>query len=164
MDILVKNNYLFAKNRKLRCALGLNGITKNKKEGDLCTPSGTFCFNRIYYRADKLGKMSFKIESSTIQECDGWCDDPKSQFYNKYIQFPFNESAEHLYREDNIYDIVCVLNHNTSPIIPDLGSAIFLHVARPNFEETAGCIAIEKEALIEISTYLSNQSKIIIEI
>ena len=94
---------------------------------------------------------------------DGWCDDEKSKFYNQYIQFPFNESAEHLYREDDIYDIFCVLNYNTSPIIPGLGSAIFLHVARSNFAGTEGCIALDKEALLKIATKITYDSRIVIE-
>lgn len=163
MNLLVKNNYLFAGNKALPCALGLNGITNNKKEGDLSTPFGTFCFNKIYYREDKLGKLNFKIESSILRETDGWCDDPMSRLYNQYIEFPFDKSAERLYREDDIYDIICVLNYNTSPIIPGLGSAIFLHVAKPDFKGTEGCIAIEKNSLIEIALNLTNNSKIFIE-
>ena len=163
MNLLVKNNNLFVNNRKLQCALGRNGLTNDKKEGDLSTPTGIFKFNRIFYRADKLGKIIFKISSSVIKENDGWCDDRESKFYNQYIQFPFSESAERLYRDDNIYDIVCVLNYNTSPAISGRGSAIFLHIAKPDFMETEGCVAIEKESLIEIATNLTNESRIVIE-
>ena len=163
MDLLVKNNHLFLKNKKLQCALGINGLTDNKKEGDLSTPSGTFRFNKVYYRADKLGKMNFKINSSVIQTNDGWCDDQESEFYNRFIQFPFSDSAEHLYRDDDVYDIICVLDYNTSPIIYGRGSAIFLHVAKPNFVGTEGCIAIEKEPLIEIATNITTKSRIVIE-
>ena len=163
MNLLVKNNHLFIKDKKLQCAIGRGGLKKNKVEGDLSTPIGAFKFNKIYYRADKLGETNFEIDSSIIQKNDGWCDDEKSKFYNQYIQFPFNESAEHLYREDDIYDILCVLNYNTSPIIPGLGSAIFLHVARSNFAGTEGCIAIDKEALLTLATNITHDSRIIIE-
>tara|TARA_A100001011_G_scaffold125746_1_gene132643 strand:- start:8698 stop:9192 length:495 start_codon:yes stop_codon:yes gene_type:complete len=163
MDLLVKNNHLFLKNKRLQCALGINGLTDNKKEGDLSTPSGTFRFNKVYYRADKLGKMNFKINSSVIQTNDGWCDDQESEFYNRFIQFPFSDSAEHLYRDDDVYDIICVLDYNTSPIIYGRGSAIFLHVAKPNFVGTEGCVAIEKEPLIEIATNITTKSRIVIE-
>ena len=163
MGLLVKNNHLFLKNRKLQCALGINGLTDNKKEGDLSTPTGTFKFNKVYYRADKLGKMYFQINSSVIQTNDGWCDDQESEFYNRFIQFPFSDSAEHLYRDDDVYDIICVLDYNTSPIIYGRGSAIFLHVAKPNFVGTEGCIAIEKEPLIEIATNITTKSRIVIE-
>ena len=163
MNLLVKNNHLFIKDKKLQCAIGRGGLKKNKIEGDLSTPIGAFKFNKIYYRADKLGETNFEIDSSIIQKNDGWCDDERSKFYNQYIQFPFNESAEHLYREDDIYDILCVLNYNTSPIIPGLGSAIFLHVARSNFAGTEGCIAIDKEALLKIATKITYDSRIVIE-
>ena len=136
MDLLVKSNHLFVKDKKLRCAIGSNGLTHNKKEGDMSTPMGTFQFNKIFYRADRLGVINFTIDSSIIQKNDGWCDALKSKFYNQHIRFPFNDSAEHLFRDDHIYDIVCVLSYNTFPIIPGKGSAIFLHIAKPNFTGT----------------------------
>ncbi len=37
----------------------------------------------------------------------GWCDDPKSDYYNKQIKLPNKFSHEKLYRKDNIYDIIC---------------------------------------------------------
>ena len=163
MELLVRNNNLFVEGVKIQCALGLNGLTENKREGDLSTPIGTFHFDKIYYRADRLGNMKFIIDSSIINKNDGWCDDKKSDLYNQYIQFPFTESAEHLYRNDRIYDIICVLNYNTSPVIPGRGSAIFLHIAKPDFSGTEGCIAIEKNALIKIATNLTADSTIKIE-
>ena len=163
MELLVKDNHLFIKEEKLQCAIGRNGLTGNKREGDLSTPVGTFHFNKIYYRADRLGSIEFIIDSSIISKNDGWCDDQKSDLYNQHIQFPFQGSAEHLYRDDHIYDIICVLNYNTSPVIPGRGSAIFLHVAKPDFLGTEGCIAIEKEALIEIATNLTADSTIVIK-
>ena len=162
MELLVKNNHLFVKEEKLQCAIGLNGLTKNKQEGDLSTPIGTFHFDKIYYRADRLGNMKFIIDSSIISKDDGWCDDQKSNLYNQHIKFPFQGSAEHLYRDDHVYDIVCVLNYNTSPIMPGRGSAIFLHIAKSGFLGTEGCIAIEREALIEIATNLTTASTITI--
>ncbi len=163
MQLLVKNNYLFTRGEQFQCAIGLNGLTENKREGDLSTPIGTFHFDKIFYRADRLGNMKFIIDSSIIKKNDGWCDDQKSGLYNQHIQFPFQKSAEHLYRDDRIYDIICVLNYNTSPIIPGRGSAIFLHIAKPGFLGTEGCIAIEKELLIEIATNLTTDSTIVIE-
>ena len=164
MELLVKNNYLFLENKKYQCAVGKNGLTKNKIEGDLCTPLGVFQFSKIFYRPDRLGEIKFLINSSTIKKNDGWCDDQDSKWYNQYVQFPFKESAEHLYREDNIYDLVCVLNYNTSPVVAGKGSAIFLHLCRNNFEGTEGCIAIEKEILIKIATSIESNSIIRIEI
>ena len=163
MELLVKNIHLFVRGEKLQCAIGLNGLTENKREGDLSTPIGTFHFDKVYYRADRLGNMKFIIDSSVINKNDGWCDDQKSELYNRHIQFPFQKSAERLYRDDHIYDIICVLNYNTSPIIPGLGSAIFLHIAKPGFLGTKGCVAIERDALIAIATNLTADSTIAIE-
>ena len=163
MDLLVKNNHLFIEDKMFECAVGKKGLTKSKLEGDLCTPIGSFYFNKIYYRADRLGEIDFIIDSSIIKKNAGWCDDENSKFYNQYVEFPFAGSAEHLYRNDHIYDIICVLNYNTSPIIAGKGSAIFLHLSRPKFISTEGCIAVEKKTLLEIATHITKESKITIE-
>ena len=163
MKFLVKNNYLLIKNKSFKCAIGLGGLTKNKVEGDHCTPIGKFKFDKIYYRSDKLGKINFLISSAEISKHDGWCDDPNDKFYNKFVKLPFERSAEKLYRSDDLYDIVCVINYNTDPVIPGKGSAIFLHVCKDDFAATEGCIAVEKKVLIEISKQITNESTIIIE-
>jgi len=77
----------------------------------------------------------------------GWCDDPESKQYNKLIKFPFNFSAEKLYRTDNIYDIVLVLDFNSNPVRKNKGSAIFIHIAKKNYGSTEGCVAISKRDL-----------------
>ena len=160
MKFLVKNNYLLTESESFKCAIGLGGLTTNKLEGDHCTPIGEFKFDKIYYRSDKLGKINFLISSAEIYKNDGWCDDPNDKFYNK---FAFERSAERLYRTDDLYDIVCVMNYNTNPVIPGKGSAIFLHVCEDNFAPTEGCIAVEKKVLIEISKQITSESCIIIE-
>jgi len=77
----------------------------------------------------------------------GWCDDPRSKFYNKLVKLPFKYNFERLYRNDNTYDIILVLNFNLNPIRKNKGSAIFIHVAKKNYKKTAGCIAINKKEL-----------------
>ena len=163
MKFIVKNKYLFNDTNSYRCSIGYGGLTSNKIEGDHCTPIGEFKFDKIFYRADKLGKMSFSIQSAEIAKNDGWCDDPKSQFYNQHIQFPFKDSAEKLYRDDDLYDIICVISFNTNPTIAGKGSAIFLHICKDNFAATEGCIALEKKVLLEISKKITNETTIIIE-
>ncbi len=90
----------------------------------------------------------------------GWCDDPKSRSYNKLIRFPFMYSAEKLYRKDNIYDIILVLNFNTNPTYKNKGSAIFIHVAKKKFQSTKGCIAIAKIKLKELVKKIDNKTTI----
>ena len=164
MKLLVHNNCLYSDLGQYFCAIGHQGLTYNKIEGDHKTPVGEFKFKKIYYRADKLGTMVFNLPSAIISENDGWCDDPKSKFYNQFIQFPFNSSAEKLYRDDDLYDLICVINHNTDPIIPGKGSAIFLHVCKSNFEGTEGCLAIEKKNIIQLAKVIDLKTKLIIKL
>ena len=92
----------------------------------------------------------------------GWCDDPRSNNYNKLIKYPFKYSSEKLYRRDNIYDIIVVLNYNINPIIKNRGSAIFIHIAKKNYKKTEGCVAIKKRDMKKLLKMISIKTKIII--
>jgi L,D-peptidoglycan transpeptidase YkuD (ErfK/YbiS/YcfS/YnhG family) len=144
MHILIKNKYLFFKHYRIKCAIGKRGIGIKKREGDLITPKGQFKIKYILYRNDKIKKFVTKIRKKKIQKKMGWCDDPNSKYYNKLIKLPFNYKFEKLFRKDNIYDILFVLNYNMNPIIKNKGSAIFVHLAKKNYSSTQGCIAIKK--------------------
>ena len=78
------------------------------------------------------------------------------------IKFPFNFSAEKLYREDSLYNVVCVLNYNTNPITPGLGSAIFIHVAKDGYKPTEGCVALKQKDLIFLLNRIDNKTEIIL--
>ena len=93
----------------------------------------------------------------------GWCDDPKSRDYNKLIKLPSKYTYEKLYKKENIYDIILVLNFNMSPILKKKGSAVFIHVARKNFAKTEGCIAIKKTYLLKIIKEIKTSTKVKIE-
>lgn len=144
MHILIKNKYLFFKHYRIKCAIGKRGIGIKKREGDLITPKGQFKIKYILYRNDRIKKFVTKIRKKKIQKKLGWCDDPNSKHYNKLIKLPFNYKFEKLFRKDNIYDILFVLNYNMNPIIKNKGSAIFVHLAKKNYSSTQGCIAIKK--------------------
>ena len=90
----------------------------------------------------------------------GWCDDPKSQKYNKPVKFPFKYKSEKLFRSDNIYDIILVLDFNMNPTIKNKGSAIFIHVAKNDLRPTKGCIAIKKRELKKILKFFTTRTKI----
>jgi L,D-peptidoglycan transpeptidase YkuD (ErfK/YbiS/YcfS/YnhG family) len=90
----------------------------------------------------------------------GWCDDVKSKYYNKEIKLPSKLNHEVLYRKDNIYDIVCVINFNMSPILRNKGSAIFLHIAKAKYQRTRGCVAIKKKHLIKLLSVIKKDTKI----
>ena len=160
MIILKKTKYLAFKNLKFRCAIGKNGIKKKIKEGDFVTPKGTFALKRVYYRGDRIKNLRTKLKKITIKKYMGWCDDPKSKFYNKQIKLPSRYSYEKLYRNDKIYDIIITLDYNTNPIIKNKGSAIFLHIAKKNYKPTAGCIALKKEDLMRLLSIIKKNNKI----
>ena len=93
----------------------------------------------------------------------GWCDDPNSKEYNKLIKLPFKNSYEKLFKKENIYDIILVLNYNMSPIKRNKGSAIFIHIAKKNYKKTQGCIAIKKMDLLKILRKININTKVKIE-
>jgi L,D-peptidoglycan transpeptidase YkuD (ErfK/YbiS/YcfS/YnhG family) len=160
MIIVKKSGYLRFKNLKFRCALGKAGIKKKTIEGDNITPKGIFKITKIYYRPDKIKKIKTTIKKVKIRKNMGWCDDPNSRFYNKQIKLPTKFSHEKLYRNDNLYDLILVLNYNTNPIIKNKGSAIFLHIAKNSYKKTKGCIALKKKHLIKIISKIKKNTKI----
>ena len=163
MHILINKKYLTYKNYKVKCSVGKRGIGYKKKEGDLITPKGRYKIKYILYRKDRVKKIRSKIKKIAIKKNMGWCDDPKSKNYNKLIKLPSSFSYEKLYKKENIYDIILVLNYNMSPIIKNKGSAIFIHVAKKNYKKTEGCVALKKIHLLKIIKILKNNTKVKIE-
>ena len=162
MIIINKSGYLKYGNLKFKCALGKSGIGNKKIEGDKITPRGTFDIIKIYYRSDRIKKLSSKFRLIRITKKMGWCDDQKSKKYNQLIKLPTKYSHEILYRRDNIYDLIFVLNYNMKPTIKNKGSAIFIHVAKKNYKKTAGCIALKKCDLIFLVKEINKNTKVII--
>ena len=159
MHILINKNYLTYNKLKVKCAIGKKGIGYKRKEGDLITPLGEFNIKYILYRKDRV-KVSSKLKKKVIKKNMGWCDDPKSSHYNKLVKLPFDYKHEKLFRKDNIYDIILVLNYNMKPVIKNKGSAIFIHVAKNNFKKTEGCIAIKKRNLIKLIKEINQNTKV----
>jgi len=160
MIIVKKSGYLKYKNLKFRCALGRAGIKKKGKEGDNITPRGIFKITKIYYRSDKIKKIKSFIRTVKIKKNMGWCDDSKSKYYNQQINLPNKFGYERLYRNDNLYDIILVLNYNTNPTIKRKGSAIFIHVSKDSYKKTKGCIALKKEHLLKLIPLIKKNTKI----
>lgn len=143
----------------MKCAIGKKGIGYKKKEGDLITPKGQFKIKLILYRKDRV-KLKTKLRKVAIQKNMVWCDDPRSQKYNQLVKLPSNFRHEKLYKKENIYDIVLVLNFNMSPTKKNKGSAIFIHVAKKNYKKTEGCVAIRKFELLKIVRKLKTNTKV----
>ena len=162
MIIINKSGYLKYKDFKFKCALGKAGVGKKKIEGDNITPKGTFNIVKIYYRADRVKKMPSKFRLIKITKKMGWCDDPNSKDYNQLINLPTKYTYEKLYRKDNVYDLLIVLDYNIMPTIKNKGSAIFIHVARKNYKKTSGCIALKKNHLTKLIKAIKKGTKVII--
>lgn len=143
---------------EFRCALGVNGVTdaQTKTEGDGKTPAGRWRLRYVMYRADRRACPRTKLPVTTISFSDGWCDDPEHPAYNCPVRLPFDARHERLWREDHLYNIVVVLGYNDDPPLPGKGSAIFMHIARPDYAGTEGCIALAEkdlETLLALADY-----------
>ena len=160
MHIIIKKKYLTFNNYRIKCAVGKRGIGIKKKEGDFITPIGTFKIKYILYRKDRINKPKSVFKTLQITKKMGWCDDPISKKYNKLITYPFKYNAEKLYRKNNIYDILIVLNYNMKPIIKNKGSAIFIHVAKKNYSSTEGCVAVKKNDLLKLIRNLTKKTSV----
>ncbi|MCB2109260.1 MAG: L,D-transpeptidase family protein, partial [Rhodobacteraceae bacterium] len=121
-----------------------------KREGDGATPVGEFPLRRVLYRADKVDAPRTALPRHPIAPADGWCDDPKDPAYNRPVILPYPGRCENLWRDDDVYDVVLILGHNDDPVLPGAGSAIFLHVAKPDFAPTEGCIALKLEDVVAV--------------
>ena len=145
---------------KFRCAIGRNGITKNKIEGDKKTPLGIFSIGKVYYRKDRHKKPNTKLKCIPITKEMGWCDNPKDKIrYNKLIKIKKNIKCEKLFRKDNKYDFIIPISYNTKKIVPGKGSAIFIHLTN-NYEKTLGCIALKKNDLLILLKLINKNTKI----
>ena len=163
MHILINKKYLTYKQYKVKCAVGKRGINLKKKEGDLITPIGQYKIKYILYRKDRVKKIQSKLRKIIIKKDMGWCDDPKSRKYNKLINLPLSDSHEKLFKKENIYDIILVLDYNTKPVKKNKGSAIFIHIAKKNYEKTRGCVAVRKSNLLKILKEIRINTKVKIE-
>ena len=125
-----------------RAALGRGGVRRDKQEGDGATPAGLLPLRRVFYRADRVSSPDCIVPVEPIVPTDGWCDDPSHADYNRFVRLPHEGRHEELWRQDALYDLIGVLGWNDSPVQRDRGSAIFLHVARPDYAPTEGCVAL----------------------
>ncbi|MCW6507248.1 L,D-transpeptidase family protein [Hyphomicrobiales bacterium BP6-180914] len=144
------------------CSLGPAGISHRKREGDGATPAGTFRLEAVMFRSDRKARPLSALGSRPLCPRDGWCDDPASTNYNQPVNLPSAQSHEHLWRNDTLYDLIVVIDHNRHPARKRKGSAIFLHVRDPAGAPTAGCIAVDAAALRRVLARISGRTSITI--
>jgi L,D-peptidoglycan transpeptidase YkuD (ErfK/YbiS/YcfS/YnhG family) len=143
-------------------AVGRAGVKADKREGDGATPAGTYPLVSVLYRKDRVAPPTSHLPVRPLAPNDGWVDAPSDARYNRFVELPYPASAEEMWREDELYDVLIVIGYNMEPVIPGAGSAIFLHVATPDFAPTAGCVAITKEVLLGLIALLGPGSTITI--
>ncbi|WP_224199427.1 MULTISPECIES: L,D-transpeptidase family protein [Pacificimonas] len=141
------------------CLIGAAGgiPASEKREGDRATPLGTYRLSTVLMRPDRVvPPPGIALPWRWTAKADGWSDDPEDPAYNRPVRHPHRHSAERMWRDDGLYDIVVTLSHNT-PAIPGAGSAVFLHctAAKPH---TAGCVAVERGALLTLLPLLAAES------
>jgi len=156
-----RRGWLTAHGWTVPVALGRGGILANKREGDGGTrghvPSAAIVVAR-------------RPPSSTADLSAGPADParrrlvrgPRDRHYNQPIRLVRDQSGDRLTREDHLYDFIVEIDHNAGPRVAGRGSAVFLHLARPNFSPTAGCVSMTKSSMLRLLRRMGPQTKIMI--
>ena len=143
-------------------AFGRGGVLANKREGDGGTPRGRFELRQLWWRADRMPRPETRLPARRIGIRDAWCEDPADRRYNRHMEIPPGNPGDRLRRDDQLYDLIIEISHNTRPRIARRGSAVFMHVARPGLAPTAGCVAMPKPRLRQLLARLGPKTRIII--
>jgi L,D-peptidoglycan transpeptidase YkuD (ErfK/YbiS/YcfS/YnhG family) len=163
MDMIIRSPDIFYwQNKTCQCALGRGGIISTKTEGDGGTPVGRFPLRQVLFRPDRLTPPKTRLPIQALAHQSGWCDDPNSTAYNSLVKLPFSNRHEILWREDFIYDVIVVLGYNDNPVVPGKGSAIFLHVAKPGYSPTEGCVALSLEDLLYVLKSATPETQLVV--
>ncbi|MDA8845668.1 L,D-transpeptidase family protein, partial [Candidatus Pelagibacter bacterium] len=155
---VLNKNTLIIDEFKLRCCVGKKGLNSKKKEGDYTTPKGLFNLRKLYFRKDRVGIPSCRLNKKKIKKDMAWCDDPKHQKYNEEIKTKNKNLKENLYRKDHKYDYLISISHNERKT-PGNGSAVFIHLT-DQYEPTAGCIALRKKDFEILLKLIDKKTKV----
>lgn len=139
------------------CVIGRSGAcpAAAKREGDGFTPAGSWSLREAFVRPGRVAQPASPLPWRWLGREDGWSDDPRDPDYNRFVRHPHPFSAERLWRDDGLYDVVVVLGYNDAPPVPGHGSAIFLHCMPADGHATSGCVAVAREALVAMLPWLS---------
>ena len=146
--------------RRLPCALGRAGCRARKREGDGASPIGVWRMTFVLYRADRVARPRTGLPIRALKTFDGWCDAVGDRNYNRAVRLPYRGRTERLWREDDLYDVLVVLDHNQRPRVQGGGSAIFMHLARPRYQPTDGCIALSEPALRHLLALSNHRTRL----
>ncbi|MCC5977194.1 MAG: L,D-transpeptidase family protein [Salinarimonas sp.] len=156
--------WLVVGGRMLPCAIGKGGLTRCKREGDGATPIGDFSMLALFFRPDRHPPRPLTgLPARAIRPHDGWCDDPADPRYNRLIRLPASARHERMWRDDALYDRVVDIAWNRLPHpLRGRGSAIFMHVARPGFAPTEGCVALALPELRRLLARIGPRTRLVI--
>ncbi|HEU4582428.1 MAG TPA: DUF1287 domain-containing protein [Polyangiaceae bacterium] len=127
-----------------------------KREGDLRSPAGVFALGTLHgYAAALRGVRLPYQQASAAQRC---VDDPASPHYNRIVSIDETgepwRSAEHMLRDDGLYELALDIEHNRAPVTPGHGSCIFAHVWAGPDVPVSGCTALAKSDLRRLLAWL----------
>ena len=143
---------------KFKCAIGKNGLKKNKIEGDKSTPKGIFSLGKLYYRSDRVPRPETNLTTKKITKNLGWCDISNNKYYNQEVSSLKNVNKEKFFRKDNKYDYLIIINYNKNKI-KNKGSAIFIHLTR-DYKATNGCIAVNENDFLILAKLINKKTHI----
>nr|WP_093041039.1 L,D-transpeptidase [Rhizobium tibeticum] len=123
-------------------AIGRSGRTVGKREGDGATPIASMTLLSGFRRGDRPIRLETPLAVRRIRGDMLWCDQPENANYNRLVRAPFRPSHEEMKRKDGLYDVCLVMDWNITSRTRNRGSAIFLHLIKPGYEPTAGCVAV----------------------
>jgi|SRR5215471_4336849 len=145
-----------------RCSVGRSGVAVKQREGDGVTPVGRWRLRSVFYRADRVSAPNCTLPVTALEQNLGWCEAPEDPAYNKPVRLPHRAVSESMWRDDGLYDVVLVVGYNDEPVVPGRGSAIFVHVARPDYAPTAGCVGLALPDLLEVLAQLRPHDELIV--
>lgn len=164
MDVIVNlaQRRVYTGGKAYNCAIGRSGgrPSAQKTEGDGATPIGRWPIKRVFFRPDRTAPPQTTLPLVPLRPHDGWCDAPFDALYNRPVSLPYPASHERLWREDHVYDVIVELGHNDDPVVPERGSAVFIHIAKPDFTPTEGCIALNRDDLLDILSNMSDETQL----
>jgi L,D-peptidoglycan transpeptidase YkuD (ErfK/YbiS/YcfS/YnhG family) len=164
LNAAAQRGYLAFGPYRLPCVLGHAGVKVLKREGDLATPRGRFRLRGVFYNPERVSRPQTMLPIRSTRRTDAWCDSPSDRNYNRFVSLPYPGRVERLWRDDGLYDIFIVLGYNDVPRVRNRGSAIFMHLVRPDFRPTEGCIALRATDMKRLLRAVSRRSDVIIEI
>jgi L,D-peptidoglycan transpeptidase YkuD (ErfK/YbiS/YcfS/YnhG family) len=144
------------------CTLGRGGVKADKVEGDGATPIGAFALRTVFYRADRMPCPETGLPCDILTPDLGWCEKPDHPDYNRAVRLPHDAVTDHMFRDDGLYDVCVIVGHNDAPVVPGLGSAIFIHLARPDFTPTAGCVGLRRDDLLTVLKSCGPDTRLIV--